>query len=168
MLLTHCMCLIKVAQVFHVTEFTSSVNLSNRKFACENEEVVYRCVTVSTMENEFFYTEWTWINGSKQWQVGQFDSEQRIGNYTCRSYQKFLHSTLVSTNSTTCVSLLIVIPSLLQSHDRDINVIINCSAYGPDQQSLLHNQTLSHNYILSGECCMTVSYHAIIEMYISL
>ena len=127
-----------------VTELTSSVIASKRSFACQNEEIVYRCVANSaTMD--VFQTTWRWNNSL----VKRFISTERIGeNNTCISDEslRFLHSTLVYTVPTTCISLLIVIPSL-PDYD-DISVPIECQAIADGIEP--QNRTIYHNTI-SGE-----------------
>lgn len=101
---------------FTVNSLESSVTVLKRKFACENEEVVYRCETESSINNSSFSTMWMWDAS----QVGSFTSDQTIGlNNTCNKPSNltlcFIHTTLVWTSATTCVSLLIVSPSLAQN-----------------------------------------------------
>ena len=140
---------------FSVTDLTSSVNASKRTFACVNEEVVYRCKAARNRNDHTkFYTEWMW-NGS---QVATFNSEQQIGQNDTNKTPPglpFLHATLVSTTNTTCVSLLIVIPSLIPAYVSytDLNVMIKCETFGASDTSIPHNQMIEHN-IISSEFCM--------------
>ena len=98
-----------------VNSLESSVTASNRKFACMDEEVVYRCiVTAAEGSSQNFSTVWTW--GTTR--VNTFMSFQRIGRAgSCAHHdqESTLHTTLVSTTNNTCVSLLIVVPSLAQN-----------------------------------------------------
>ena len=111
---------------------------------CQNEEIVYRCVANSaTMDT--FETIWRWNNSF----VKRFISTERIGaNNTCISDEslRFLHSTLVYIAPTTCISLLIVIPSL-PDYD-DISVPIECQAIANGTKT--QPRTINHNTI-SGE-----------------
>ena len=133
-----------------VTELTSSLTASKRNFPCQNEEIVYRCVTKGPTTEDPFQTIWTWENE----QVGSFHSNDIIGeNNTCNSDDKltFLHSTLVYTNATTCVSLLTVIPSL-PNYD-DASVPIECEVITIDNamgSQIRQNRTIIHN-TTSGE-----------------
>ena len=137
---------------------------SNRDFAYESEEVVYRCVAVrneaAVMGNVPFKTEWLW-NGDV---VRTFNSDEQIGvNNTCglpaNHNLSFLHLTLVSTTNTTCVSLLIVIPSLTPANESYTNwnmSEVGCVASKADTKtnsSSHDNRTLNH-YIISGESCI--------------
>ena len=131
-----------------VTELTSSVSASNRNFACENEEIVYRCKAQRINSSELFTTRWMWNEA----RVGQFDSDQIIGlNNTCNYNinMPFLHSTLVSTEDDACVSLLIFIPSLMNSSNIVEQVKITCITFGVDMQSRQHNKTIYHNPLSS-------------------
>ena len=138
-----------MAQNFVVTNLISSVEASNRKFACENEEVVYRCVATSMIPNALFYTQWLWNMES----IATFNSMQRIGisNFTCKSTNDsatpYLHSTLVSTTNNTCVSLLIDIPSLTPSSNIHVDsVMIQCEARGESELALSnHSLTIKSN-----------------------
>ena len=141
---------------FTVTNLTSSVEASGRNFACENEEVVYRCVATSMRSDALFHTIWMW----DEMQIATFDSSQQIGisNFTCMSTNNtdlpYLHSTLVSTASDTCVSLLIVIPSLSSSSSRHDSVMIQCMTYG-DNDSIPDNQIINYNPISRESCSLS-------------
>lgn len=138
---------------FTVTDLTSSVEASGRKFACENEEVVYRCEATSMIPNASFLTEWKW-NGA---QVVTFNSRQQVGSsegpddVICKSTnttnQPYLHATLVSAASDTCVSLLIVIPSLSSSSSRYDSAMIQCMTYGVSRSESPDNETINYNPI---------------------
>ena len=142
---------------YNVTELTSNVKASNRNFACKNEEIVYRCVTISTnsdSEPEPFITEWQW-NGTAIDKT--FNSNDRIGeNNTCSTLPNnlnFLHLTLVLAENDTCVSLLIV-RSSLSSYVND-NVNISCLAFGangPITHSMMSSLDIQHTTV-SGESC---------------
>ena len=140
-----------MAQVqLEVTELTSSVIASKRNFACQNEETVYRCVANSTTM-DVFQTIWTWNNSF----VKSFTSTEIIGqNNTCISDEslRFLHSTLVYTAPTSCVSLLIVIPSLPDYNDVSVPVECEAIADGIEPQKM----TVYHTTI-SGESCAHVN-----------
>lgn len=134
-----------MAQNFVVTNLTSSVEASNRKFACDNEEVVYRCVATSMIPNVLFYTQWLW----NEELIATFNSFQQLGNSTLNcvstndSATPYLHSTLVSTTNNTCVSLMIDIPSLTPSSYVPANrVMIQCEAHG-DSELALSNDSLN-------------------------
>ena len=149
------LCDFKVAQApdnvdspFMVTELTSSVMASSRKFSCINEEVVYRCVAQRT-NNKTFFTQWTW-DGTPIGKI--FNSTNRIGHDTCNSPSgelNFLHLTLVSTMNDTCVSLLIVIPSLMQSNQTNTDVQVTCTTFGEGQMPPQHSQEITHTAISS-------------------
>lgn len=127
-------------------ELNSSVNASKRSFACQNEEIVYRCVANNaTMDT--FETIWRWNYNF----VKRFISTERIGvNNTCISDEslRFLHSTLVYTAPTTSISLLIVTPSL-PDYD-DISVPIECQVIADGIEPQTITVTMDHNTI-SGE-----------------
>ncbi|MCG8622699.1 MAG: hypothetical protein MJE68_11985 [Proteobacteria bacterium] len=150
---------------FMVTSLTSSVEASGRKFACENEEVVYRCVATSMIPNALFYTIWMW----DERQIADFDSDQQIGitNFTCKSTNitdlPYLHATLVSTASDTCVSLLIVIPSLSSPSSRYDSAMIQCMTYGDSISELSNNETINYNPISREyyQEYITIMYHSI-------
>ena len=135
---------VQQAQV-EVTELTSSVVASKRNFACEDEEIVYRCVANSTTMDSF-QTIWTWNNSF----IKSFISTEIIGvNNTCISDEslRFLHSTLVYTAPTICISLLIVIPSLPDYQDGCVP--IECQAIAQNGAES-HNMIIYHN-TLSGK-----------------
>ena len=147
---------ILAAQEPNVTGLYSSVRAAGRTFACENEEVVYRCVTRNGNPS-LFSTEWNW-SGER---IASFNSNQTVGGSgTCikpnNESLNFLHLTLISANSTTytCVSLLIVTPSLvvgkryIDLNERDI--IVKCSAFD-DRTSLLSRNNMTMNHSISGE-----------------
>ena len=68
----------------------------------------------------------------------------------------YLHATLVSTNDSECVSLLIFIPSLMSSTMWYTTNIpkIECTAVGLQRFPPRDNQTIDHN-IISGESLCT-------------
>jgi hypothetical protein len=137
------------ASPFVVDELTSNVNISNRNFACSDEEIVYRCKTRST-NNESFITEWSW-NGTFLGKM--FNSTDRIGhNNTCNTLLEFLHLTLVSAENDICVSLLIV-RSSIPSYQSVINgnVTIACTAFGANGSNT--SEYIQHDTV-SGESCM--------------
>ena len=148
---------VAVSDTFMVTELTSSVSASNRNFACENEEIVYRCKAQRINSSELFTTRWMWNKDL----VGQFDSDQIIGlNNTCKVYNlklPFLHSTLVSTEDDACVSLLIFIPSLMNSSNIVEQVEITCITFGVDMpsQPLQHKDKINHSLSSEFACIYT-------------
>ena len=152
--------IIKVAQIEKPFEvrLTSSVAASNRTFACRNEEVVYHCVAETRMMNNSntFYTKWLWNTDPEP--VIIFNSMQQTGTAgTCTKMNStenrpYLYLALVSTTPTTCVSLLVVIPSLTLSNYRDGSAMIGCLTHGVSAHPS-NNQTINHN-TLSGKLCM--------------
>ncbi|MCG8625574.1 MAG: hypothetical protein MJE68_26690, partial [Proteobacteria bacterium] len=151
-----------IASPFIVTELASNVKTSNRNFACNNEEIVYRCMTTinNKSDPEPFQTEWLW-NGTIL--DKRFNSADRIGeNNTCntlRNNLNFLHLTLVSAENDICVSLLVVRPSVSNSSYVNDNVTIGCKAFGLDTAIAHENQSqlceIQHTTI-SGESCMCI------------
>ena len=119
---------------------------SNRTSACEKEEVVYRCVTTA-LNGGRFHTTWKWNNID----IRTFNSDDRIGKDTCgppaaNISLPFLHTTLVSTENNTCVSLLIVLPSLVSENtESDLNAMIECVATGALENEEGHNCAINHN-----------------------
>lgn len=135
-----------VSDTFIVTELTSSVNASNRIFACENEDIVYRCKAQRINSSDLFYTVWQWNED----RVGHFNSNQTLGEDNTCNYNNnlpFLHSTLVSTEDDACVSLLIFIPSLMSSSNIVEQVKITCITFGVDPRQ--HNKMIYHNPLSS-------------------
>ena len=147
---------------FTVTSLTSNVNASNRNFACNNEEIIYRCETTST-NNESFITGWLW-NGTLLDKT--FNSTDRIGeDNTCNTLKSkgldFLHLTLVSTENNICVSLLIVRSSLPSYHVNNNATTITCEAFGDSSNhgtivQPQQSKEIYHNPV-SSESCMHVS-----------
>ena len=130
-----------------VVELTSSIRASKRNFPCKNEDIVYRCVTRSLPMNQF-QTTWTWNNRD---QVVTFHPNTTVGgSNSCNSDDKltFLHSTLVFANTTTCVSLLTVTPSL--PNYEDVSVPIECEATTTGVMQIHRRGTIMHNTV-SGE-----------------
>ena len=162
---------------FIVSSLTSNVKTSNRNFACNKEEIVYRCVTKINDELDLdplaepFITEWQW-NGNTLGKM--FNSTDIIGeNNTCNTLENnldFLHLTLVSAENDTCVSLLVV-RSSVSSYVND-NVTIGCKAFGEDREIDHDDQsqlcTIQHTTI-SGESCMCIHHcNTIIIIIISI
>ena len=148
---------------FIVTSLTSNVKTSNRNFACNDEEIVYRCVTTinNKSDPEPFLTEWWWNGTALSEKI--FNSSDIIGeNNTCSTLANgddldFLHLTLVSTENDICVSLLVVRPSVSNSSYVNDSVTIGCKAFGVDTAIAHQDQSqlceIQHTPI-SGESCM--------------
>ena len=147
---------------FIVTSLTSNVKTSNRNFACNDEEIVYRCVTTinNKSDPEPFITEWWW-NGTGLDKT--FNSSYTIGDdNTCNTIGKnlsFLHLTLVSAENDICVSLLVVRPLVSNSSYVNDNVTIGCKAFGLDTAIAHENQSQLceiYHTTISGESCMCI------------